>query len=70
VAPVNAGLRVMPHGNAGWTIPIDPILDVRNNLDAWAEVLDLLRERAGSPRRTPVGPAGGSQRGCPADSVN
>jgi hypothetical protein len=43
---VAAGLRATPPGHAGWTIPIDPLLNVQGSPDAWAEVLAILRERA------------------------
>lgn len=39
-------LAAAPPGNAGWTIPIDPLLDVQHDPGAWAGVLQLLRDRA------------------------
>jgi hypothetical protein len=32
--------------NAGWLIPIDPLLGVSRQPSAWARVLQLLRDRA------------------------
>jgi DNA-binding winged helix-turn-helix (wHTH) protein len=43
---VGAALAAAPPGNAGWLIPIDPLLGVRDAPDAWAVVLQQLRDRA------------------------
>lgn len=39
-------LAAAPHGNAGWLIPIDPLLGVHRAPDAWNDVLLQLRVRA------------------------
>jgi DNA-binding winged helix-turn-helix (wHTH) protein len=43
---VDQALIVAPPGNAGWLVPLDPLLDVRRAPDAWAPVLQRLRDRA------------------------
>jgi hypothetical protein len=43
---VRAALTSAPPGNAGWLIPVDPLLDVRSARDAWKDVLVQLRGRA------------------------
>ena len=39
-------LRTAPPGNAGWLIPVDPLLRVWESRDDWAPVLATLRARA------------------------
>lgn len=39
-------LAVAPPGNAGWLLPIEPLIDVRRDRDPWTPALTLLRERA------------------------
>jgi hypothetical protein len=39
-------LAASPPGNAGWLLPIDPLLRVARDKTAWTRVLDLLRRRA------------------------
>jgi DNA-binding winged helix-turn-helix (wHTH) protein len=46
VAMVHDALRVTPPGNAGWQIPVDPLLRVWERPDAWEPVLALLHARA------------------------
>jgi DNA-binding winged helix-turn-helix (wHTH) protein/Tfp pilus assembly protein PilF len=46
VARVAAALDAAPPGNAGWLIPIEPLLDVPHAPDAWRSVLSRLRRRA------------------------
>lgn len=46
VAMVLAALESAAPGNTGWTIPIDPLLDVAARRTAWAPVLELLHLRA------------------------
>ena len=41
-----AGAAAAPAGNAGWLIPIEPLLGVHLRADAWAPVLARLRTRA------------------------
>jgi tetratricopeptide (TPR) repeat protein len=43
---VAEALAAAPPGNAGWLIPIDPLLGVRHAPNAWAHVLQILRDRA------------------------
>jgi len=45
-ALVLRALEAAPPGSAGWTIPIDPLLRVKDAPDVWRDVLGLLRERA------------------------
>jgi hypothetical protein len=45
-ATVAAALETAPPGNAGWLIPIDPLLDVQRAREAWGTVLTALRRRA------------------------
>lgn len=45
-ALVGAALAATPPGHAGWTIPIDPLLGVQRNRDAWTDVLRELQRRA------------------------
>lgn len=47
VALVSDALLAAPEGNAGWLIPVDPLLNVHRHPDAWAPVLAKVRERAG-----------------------
>jgi DNA-binding winged helix-turn-helix (wHTH) protein/Flp pilus assembly protein TadD len=46
VAIVSAALAAAPPGNAGWLLPIEPLLDVGRAHDAWAPVLAALSARA------------------------
>jgi tetratricopeptide (TPR) repeat protein len=46
VALLENALLAAPPGNAGWLIPIDPMLRVWEHPEAWAPVLAILRERA------------------------
>jgi DNA-binding winged helix-turn-helix (wHTH) protein len=39
-------LDVAPAGNAGWTVPVEPMLQVASHPDEWRGVLALLRARA------------------------
>jgi hypothetical protein len=39
-------LAMAPPGNAGWMIPIDPLLGVWREPDAWAPALRHVMERA------------------------
>lgn len=39
-------LAASPPGNAGWLLPIDPLLRVSRDKTPWTRVLDLLRRRA------------------------
>lgn len=39
-------LAASPPGNAGWLLPIDPLLRVSHDKTPWTRVLDLLRRRA------------------------
>ncbi|MCC7008283.1 MAG: winged helix-turn-helix domain-containing protein [Acidobacteria bacterium] len=45
-ALVDEALAAAPLGNAGWTIPIEPLLAVGDRRDAWTSVLARLRHRA------------------------
>ena len=46
VQAVDQALAAAPAGNAGWLIPIEPLLGVHLHPDAWAPVLARLRTRA------------------------
>jgi DNA-binding winged helix-turn-helix (wHTH) protein len=46
VHAVDEALLAAPAGNAGWLIPIEPLLGVHRQPDAWAPVLARLRARA------------------------
>jgi DNA-binding winged helix-turn-helix (wHTH) protein len=46
VTSVEQALAEAPAGNAGWLIPIEPLLGVHLHADAWAPVLARLRTRA------------------------
>jgi DNA-binding winged helix-turn-helix (wHTH) protein/Tfp pilus assembly protein PilF len=46
VAGVSAALDTAPAGGAGWILPVEPLLDVRRHLGAWAPALARLRSRA------------------------
>ena len=46
VHAVDAALASAPAGNAGWLIPVEPMLGVHLRADAWAGVLARLRTRA------------------------
>ena len=43
---VDRALAVAPPGNAGWLLPVEPLLNISRNPDAWAPVLARLRARA------------------------
>jgi DNA-binding winged helix-turn-helix (wHTH) protein len=43
---VDAMLAAAPPGNAGWLIPVEPLLNVSAHRDAWGQVLARLRTRA------------------------
>ena len=43
---VEAALSSAPAGNAGWLVPIEPLLKVQSSRAAWAPVLGVLRVRA------------------------
>jgi DNA-binding winged helix-turn-helix (wHTH) protein/Flp pilus assembly protein TadD len=43
---VAAALAAAPPGNAGWLLPIEPLLDIAHAPDAWAPVLAALSGRA------------------------
>lgn len=44
---VRGALDTAPPGNAGWLLPVDPLLDVQREASAWAATLATLRARAG-----------------------
>jgi hypothetical protein len=46
VAIVAAALDAAPPGNAGWLIPIEPLLGVPHAHGAWRSVLSRVRRRA------------------------
>jgi hypothetical protein len=46
VQVLDEALAGAPSGSAGWTIPLEPLLDVQAAPDAWAPVLARLRGRA------------------------
>lgn len=41
-------LAAAPPGNAGWLLPVDPLIGVRGDRAAWASTIDLLGRRAGN----------------------
>jgi hypothetical protein len=43
---VERALTAAPSGNAGWLIPVEPMLNVAAAPDTWAPVLARLRTRA------------------------
>jgi hypothetical protein len=43
---VSEALASVPAGNAGWLLPIEPLLLVARNRSAWRQVLAILRNRA------------------------
>jgi DNA-binding winged helix-turn-helix (wHTH) protein len=43
---VDKALAAAPPGNAGWLLPVEPMLNISRNPDAWAPVLSRLRARA------------------------
>jgi tetratricopeptide (TPR) repeat protein len=43
---VDRALAAAPPGNAGWLLPIEPLLNISRNPDVWAPVLTRLRARA------------------------
>ena len=45
-AIVDAALSAAPLGNAGWIVPIEPLLMVSQAPDVWGAVLTQLRVRA------------------------
>jgi hypothetical protein len=46
VDAVDHALIAAPAGDAGWLIPVEPLLGVHRYADAWAPVLARLRSRA------------------------
>jgi DNA-binding winged helix-turn-helix (wHTH) protein len=46
VRQLDGALAAAPPGNAGWTIPIEPLLNVRQTAAVWTPVLARLRTRA------------------------
>ena len=43
---VDEALAAAPAGNAGWLLPIEPLLNVAARPDTWARALAHLRNRA------------------------
>jgi len=43
---VDKALAAAPPGNAGWLLPVEPLLNISRNPDVWAPVLNRLRARA------------------------
>jgi hypothetical protein len=43
---VDRALAAAPPGNAGWLLPVEPLLNVSSNPEVWASVLSRLRARA------------------------
>jgi hypothetical protein len=43
---VCAALRTAPAGNAGWLLPVDPLLRVHDAPSVWRPALSALRKRA------------------------
>jgi hypothetical protein len=43
---LDEALAGAPAGNAGWLVPIEPLLNVTAHPDSWARVLARLRNRA------------------------
>jgi hypothetical protein len=43
---VAAALAAAPAGNAGWVLPVEPLLHVSARPDAWGGALAYLRNRA------------------------
>jgi hypothetical protein len=43
---VDHALAAAPAGNAGWLLPVEPLLNVTTAPDIWAPVLARLRARA------------------------
>jgi len=41
-----AALEAAPPGPVGWMLPLDPLLNMYGNREAWAPVLEILRKRA------------------------
>jgi len=46
VAVIQAALAEAPPDNTGWSVPIDPLLRVHEDPEAWALVLAKVHERA------------------------
>ena len=46
VQTIDRALTLAPPGNAGWLMPIEPLLHVHSRADVWASVLARLRTRA------------------------
>ena len=46
VHTVSTALSAAPPGNGGWLLPVEPLLGVRRNPDAWAPALAALHVRA------------------------
>jgi len=43
---MDAALNAAPPGNAGWLVPVEPLLNVSGNPEQWGSVLARLRARA------------------------
>jgi hypothetical protein len=43
---MDAALNVAPAGNAGWLLPVEPLLNVSAKPEEWGAVLARLRARA------------------------
>jgi hypothetical protein len=43
---VDQALAAAPPGNAGWLLPVEPMLQVSSHPDIWASALSRLRTRA------------------------
>ena len=41
-------LEAAPPGNAGWLLPVDPLLNVQRHKALWSRALDLIDRRAGN----------------------
>ena len=45
---VRRALEAAPPGNAGWLLPVDPLLGVQRDRTLWSRALELLDRRAGN----------------------
>jgi hypothetical protein len=45
-AIVNAALASAPPGNSGWTLPVEPLLEVLRHREIWEPALARVRMRA------------------------
>jgi uncharacterized protein HemY len=43
---ITSALAAAPLNNTGWRVPIEPLLGVSQDRDAWRDVLAMLRTRA------------------------